>query len=259
MIKLVQITDSHLGVNHGDPLLSMNPDDSLVDVLTLVNRQQPEIDLVLATGDIANDASLSAYQRFYTTVSDYLLAPMVWIPGNHDDHNMMEAIISGSKHRLIVKDNWLIIMLDSHVPGEIHGNFSQSELDYLASALADHLDKHVLISFHHQPVPIGSQWMDRYIVQNAHAFWEVISPYRTVKGVLWGHVHQEFDDEHNDVRLLSTPSTCIQFAPNHDDFALEDIMPGYRWLELYPDGEIKTGVERVPRKEYGIDFDSRGY
>ena len=93
MIKLIQITDSHLGINHGDPLLSMNPDESLVDVLTLINQQQTSIDMVLATGDIANDASLSAYQRFYTTVSDHLLAPMAWIPGNHDKPEMMEAII----------------------------------------------------------------------------------------------------------------------------------------------------------------------
>ena len=259
MIKLVQITDSHLGINHGDPLLSMNPDDSLVDVLTLINQQQLDVDLILATGDIANDASLAAYQRFYTTVSDHLLAPMVWIPGNHDDPNMMETILPDSKHRLIGKDSWLIIMLDSHVPGEIHGNFSQSELDFLSSALADNLDKHILISFHHQPVPIGSQWMDRYIVQNAHSFWEAISPYKTVKGVMWGHVHQEFDDMHNGVRLLSTPSTCIQFAPLQDDFLLEDKMPGYRWLELHSDGSIDTGVERVAYRDYGIDFNSRGY
>lgn len=259
MIKIVQITDSHLGVNHGEPLLSMNPDDSLVDVLKLIRQQQTKIDLILATGDIANNSSFSAYHRFYTTVSDHLLASMVWIPGNHDDDEMMETVIPQSKHSLIVKDNWLIVMMDSHVPGEIHGNFSPSELDFLSSALADNTDKHVLISFHHQPVPIGSQWMDRYIVQNAHAFWEVISLYPSIKAVLWGHVHQEFDESYNDMRLLSTPSTCIQFAPNKDEFALEDTMPGYRWLELYADGSIKTGVERVDRKDYGVDFNSTGY
>ena len=259
MIRLVQITDSHLGENHGDPLLSMNPDASLVDVLRLVNEQQQDIDFILATGDIANKPSLDAYRRFYKTVSDHLLAPMVWIPGNHDDHNMMETILSGSKHHQIVRDDWLIILLDSHVPGQTHGNFSQPELDFLAAALAAHLDKHVLISFHHQPIPIGSQWMDRYIIRNAHLFWELVSPYRSVKGVLWGHIHQTFDEQYNDVRLLSTPSTCIQFAPNHDEFALEDTMPGYRWLELHPDGRIDTGVERVSRREYGIDFNSHGY
>ncbi len=259
MIRLIQITDSHLGINHGDPLLSMNPDESLVDVLSLINQQQSEIDLILATGDIANDASLAAYQRFYTTVSDHLLAPMAWLPGNHDDHEMMEAILPGSKHQLIVRDSWIIVMLDSHVPGEIHGNFSQSELDFLSASLSAHTDKHVFITFHHQPVPIGSQWMDRYIVQNAHHFWEVISPYTNVKCVLWGHVHQQFDEVHNDIRLLSTPSTCIQFAPEQDDFMVENTMPGYRWLELYDDGSIQTGVERVVTKDYGIDFHSRGY
>lgn len=259
MIKLVQITDSHLGANHGDTLLAMNPDESLVDVLNLINAQQANVDLVLATGDIANDASLAAYQRFYTTVSDYLLAPMVWLPGNHDDDELMEAILPDSKHQLIVFEHWAILMLDSHVPGEIHGSFSQAELDYLTRSLSSHLDKYILICFHHQPVPIGSQWMDRYIVQNAHAFWELISPYDNVKAVLWGHVHQEFSEQYNDIQLLSSPSTCIQFAPNQDDFMVENAMPGYRWLELHDDGVVKTGVERVETKDYGIDFDSRGY
>ncbi|MEO0442850.1 MAG: 3',5'-cyclic-AMP phosphodiesterase [Pseudomonadota bacterium] len=259
MIKIVQITDSHLGINHGETLLSMNPDESLVDVLTLIDHQQPDIDLLMATGDIANNPSLSAYQRFYTTVSDYLLAPMVWIPGNHDDHAMMEDIIPGSQHRLVLLGDWLIIMLDSHVPGEIHGNFSQLELGFLSDALIRYQDKHIVISFHHQPVPIGSQWMDRYIVQNAHVFWELISPYQNIKAVLWGHVHQEFDELYNGIRLLSSPSTCIQFAPNHKEFALEDSMPGYRWFELNDDGSFTTAVERVERKDYGVDFNSIGY
>ncbi len=259
MIKLVQITDSHLGVNHGDPLLSMNPDESLVDVLNLINAQESDIDLILATGDIANDASLAAYQRFYTTVSDYLLPPMVWLPGNHDDDEMMEAILPESKHQVIEFDSWAILLLDSHVPGEVHGNFSQAELSFLSRSLSAHLDKYILICLHHQPVPIGSQWMDRYIVQNAHSFWELISPYSNVKAVLWGHVHQEFNELHNGMRLLSSPSTCIQFAPNQTDFMVEDSMPGYRWLELHDDGTLKTGVERVDRKDYGIDFNSRGY
>ena len=171
----------------------------------------------------------------------------------------MEAIIPGSKHQLILKEDWLIVMLDSHVPGKIHGHFAQSELDYLSSALTEHSDKHALISFHHQPVPIGSQWMDRYIIQNAQAFWELISPYQNIQGILWGHIHQAFDECEEDIRLLSSPSTCIQFKPLQTDFALDNSMPGYRWLELHPNGAIETGVSRVALKDYGIDFHSRGY
>ena len=259
MIKLVHITDSHLGAKPGDPLLSMNPDESLMDVLTLVKAEQARVDWILATGDIASGAYLSAYQRFKTTVSDNLTAPMAWLPGNHDDYQMMEDVVPNSKHQLINHDYWLIILLDSHVPGKVYGNFAPSELDYLSQALRENPDKHVLIAFHHQPVPIGSTWMDRYIIQNATTFWDLISANNKVRCVLWGHVHQEYDRMKESIRLLSTPSTCIQFAPNQVSFKVSTQMPGYRWIELHDDGRIKTAVSRVPQKDYGTDYHSRGY
>jgi Icc protein len=258
MINLVQITDSHLGLNDGDTLLSMNPDDSLLHVLNLV-KQQPNIDLLLATGDIVNRHGVQAYQRFVDLVSKHLPVPMAWLPGNHDNVTMMQAIIKESTNQVIVKGSWAIILLDSHVVGEICGNFSDLVLNYLVGALDQHQDKHILISFHHQPVPIGSQWMDRYIIQNAHEFWQAIDCHKNIKCILWGHVHQEFDKYYKGVQLLSTPSTCIQFTPNNDEFAVEDTMPGYRWLELYDEGDLKTGVERVAYRDYGIDFVSSGY
>jgi Icc protein len=259
MINLIQITDSHLGLNDGDTLLSMNPDDSLKHVLKLVKQQQPKIDLLLATGDIVNEHGVSVYQRFVGLVSTYLPAQMAWLPGNHDNLEMMEAVIKESSNQVIVKSGWAIILLDSHVVGETHGNFSDLALSYLSSAVEQHQDKHILISFHHQPVPIGSKWMDRYIIQNAHAFWQAIDGHKNIKAILWGHVHQEFDEHYKGIQLLSAPSTCIQFTPNNDEFAVEDTMPGYRWLELYDDGDFKTGVERVEYRDYGIDFTSHGY
>jgi Icc protein len=46
--------------------------------------------------------------------------------------------------------------------------------------------------------------------------------------------------------MMSTPSTCFQFVPGRDDFAIDDRPPGYRWLHLYPDGRIDTRVVWVP-------------
>lgn len=239
--------------------MGMNPDESLLDVLNLVKKERSQIDLILVTGDIAKHPNLPAYRRFYTTVSDNLVAPMAWLPGNHDDYRLMEGIIPESKHQLIHHDPWLIIMLDSCVLGEAHGNFSQPELDYLSRALSEHTDKHILITFHHQPIPVGSHWMDRYIIRNNTTFWTLIGNYENVRCVLWGHVHQEYDRMEGDVCLLSTPSTCIQFAVNQPCFKVSTEMPGYRWLELCDDGKIKTEVSRVDQKNYGIDFGMRGY
>jgi len=258
-IKIVQITDSHLGDNLGDALLSMDADESLGDVLRLIKQQIPAPDIILATGDIANDATVDAYRRFITTVARDFPYPMYWLPGNHDNPAMMEQALGKPRERVIAIGQWVIIMLDSHVPQQIYGDLTRDELDFLESALSDASDKHVLVCLHHQPVPIGSAWMDSYIVRSAHAFWDIIKRHSQVRAVVWGHVHQTFEDTYNKVALLSTPSTCIQFTPEEDDFDVDVLMPGYRWFELYADGQFKTGVERVATKDYGIDFNSKGY
>jgi Icc protein len=58
-------------------------------------------------------------------------------------------------------------------------------------------------------------------------------------------VHQAGDRTRNNVRFLSTPSTCAQFLPSSDFFALDDRPPGMRWLELHEDGRIDTEISWV--------------
>jgi Icc protein len=50
---------------------------------------------------------------------------------------------------------------------------------------------------------------------------------------------------HGRVRLMGTPSTCMQFTQNSDEFAVDTRPPAYRWLELEPDGGLETGIEWV--------------
>jgi Icc protein len=63
-----------------------------------------------------------------------------------------------------------------------------------------------------------------------------------VRAIVWGHVHQSYDALRKGVRLLATPSTCAQFLPNSDDFAVDRRPPGYRTLELRADGSLLTEV-----------------
>ena len=87
----------------------------------------------------------------------------------------------------------------------------------------------------------------------------VLDRFPQVKAVLWGHVHQEIDRERNGVRLLASPSTCIQFAPGSEDFNVSEEAPGYRWLRLHADGRLETGVERVKNFAFTVDYGSNGY
>jgi Icc protein len=47
------------------------------------------------------------------------------------------------------------------------------------------------------------------------------------------------------VRLLATPSTCAQFLPHSEDFAVDPRPPAYRTLELTPDGTLNTNLHWV--------------
>jgi len=44
---------------------------------------------------------------------------------------------------------------------------------------------------------------------------------------------------------MGTPSTCMQFAQDTDEFQVDERPPAYRWIELGADGSVETGVEWV--------------
>jgi Icc protein len=67
------------------------------------------------------------------------------------------------------------------------------------------------------------------------------------------------DKEHMGVRVMATPSTCIQFKPNSNDFALDKTSPGWRELELCADGTVKSAVKRLANGVFQPDFDASGY
>ena len=92
---------------------------------------------------------------------------------------------------------------------------------------------------------MGSEWLDGMGLADAAAFFAVVDRFPAVRAIVWGHVHQEFDGERNGVRLLAAPSTCVQFRPGTERYAKDRRAPGYRWLELRPDGTIVTAVRRV--------------
>jgi 3',5'-cyclic-AMP phosphodiesterase len=259
--RFIQISDCHLGPLASETLLGLNTDESLHDVLALIAAQEPNIDAMVCTGDIASAGHDSCYYRFLTIVQQYFSAPIAWLPGNHDSVAIMSTVALPyiPEARVIVQGNWLVVLLDSVVRGKVYGNFEPGELAYLEQMLSANPDKHILVMLHHQPVLVGSKWIDQYILRNADAFFAILDRFPAVKAVAWGHVHQDFRVQRNGVALIATPSTCVQFKPLCDDFAVDTLMPGYRWFDLHDDGTFSTGIERVTGKQYVIDYKSAGY
>jgi Icc protein len=261
-VRVIQFTDCHLGPVESESLLGLNTDQSLEDVLQLIQQKESSIDQLLCTGDVASAGHSDGYQRFHQLVRRYFKQPLAWLPGNHDSSEIMSvsAQAMGIETRLVNAGNWLIVMLDSSVPDQVYGHLEAGELDYLSYVLRhNEQNKPVMVCLHHQPVAVGSEWIDQYIVRNAAALFELIDQFPQVKIVSCGHVHQEFSAKRKGVDLLATPSTCVQFKPLCDKFTVDTQMPGYRWFQLFDDGTFSTGVHRVTGKSYVIDYKSAGY
>ncbi|WP_095078120.1 3',5'-cyclic-AMP phosphodiesterase [Pseudomonas sp. Irchel s3h17] len=259
-VLLVQLSDSHLFAEADGTLLGMNTRDSLQQVIELALAQQSRIDLVIASGDLSQDGTLESYQQF-RQMSGQIDAPARWIPGNHDEPRIMAqaAVQSAFLEPVVDIGNWRITLLDSAVPGSVPGYLQDEQLQLLARALSEAPQRHHLVCFHHHPVSIGCAWMEPIGLRNPEALFAVLDRFTQVRAVLWGHVHQEIDQLRNGVRLIASPSTCIQFEPRSEDFKVDTLAPGYRWLRLLPDGGLETGVERVSGFEFQVDYGSNGY
>jgi 3',5'-cyclic-AMP phosphodiesterase len=249
-LRLLQITDPHLFGSADGALRGVVTRRSLESVLQHARAHHGNAEAILLTGDLVNDEP-EGYAEVRELLGD--LGKPVWcLPGNHDDPAIMRRALAappfsvGGHHDL---GAWRIVMLDSCAPGQSYGLLSRTELARLDAALASAGERQVLIGLHHHPVPMGSRWIDSVALKNSEDFFAVADRYACVRAIVWGHVHQSHDSRRKGVRLLATPSTCAQFLPNSDHFAIDPSPPAYRRLTLRADGTIDTEVVRVARED----------
>jgi Icc protein len=244
-MQVLQITDPHLYGNGDASLRGVQTDASLRSVLDAALAPGRDYAAILVTGDVVQDDP-TGYLRFKSHLGHWR-KPVLCIPGNHDEPEAMRSCLSDAPFQYCgtrIIDEWQFIMLDSYDPGHVGGRLTAHELERLDAALA-HVPAHALVCLHHQPVDMGSRWLDGVGLVNADEFWNVIDAHAHVRGVVWGHVHQTYAGERNGVALFATPSTGAQFLPHSDRYAVDSRPPAYRTFDLQADGRIDTVVHWI--------------
>ena len=244
-VLVLQISDTHLYADPERALRGVVTDSTFRAVLAHA-RKDPHwpADAVVVTGDVVHDESRTGYERFARTLSD-IGVPAYCIPGNHDDPSILAECATSAGLQVCgdaALKHWRIVLLNSFVAGEVGGELGTNELDRLRRVLANATREHVLICMHHHPLPVFSAWMDQSGLRDAPAFLEIVAQHPCVRAVIWGHVHQASDRCVDGVRYMSCPSTCSQFRPRSEEFAVDDRPPGMRWLALWPDGGLTTEI-----------------
>lgn len=261
-VRLIQITDPHLFSEAQRDLLGVNTTDSFQAVLEAVLDTPFDYDFVLATGDLVQDHNREAYHRFAQMVKP-LEKPVFWLEGNHDIqpqmHDALGLYQQIQPHKQILAGKyWQIVLLDSHIEGVPRGALSQTALDFLQACLRRFPERYALIALHHNILPTNSAWLDQHSLANPEQLAEVLFPFKQVKALIHGHIHQQVDSLWKGYRLFATPSTCIQFKPHCHDFTLDPLPQGWRELTLLPNGTIETAVKRLSRA-FLPNFGANGY
>jgi Icc protein len=261
MLKVLQITDLHLLPHAGDTMLGIDTEYFFKLTLHQAHSEHGRFDLILLTGDLAQDPGPDSYQRLCRHLLSYD-TPCLCLPGNHDDYDLMlkflnQGMVSCHKQRIL--GNWQIIGLNSQIQGSPVGELNSGELLFLEQALQMHPDLPALIAVHHHCIASGSDWLDTMQIQNSEVFLKLIDAFPQVKAVTFGHVHQEYAIQSNHATVFATPASCFQFAPNSKEFSIDQASPGYRIFKLFDDGSLQSECHRLPVKLENLNRNAHEY
>lgn len=256
---MIQITDTHLLEYPHLEFVGMHPEQSFHAVIDLMRQQHPQIDLIVNTGDLAQTPTPVTYNR-YVQHMQQLNIPFFHTPGNHDDVAHFPFHEADPTQLTVIElGKWCIILLNSAQPERIDGRIAEVQLQQLSTLLTKYHDHHVILACHHHPFAMQSAWIDQHKLKNSSDLLETIQPFSNIKAILCGHVHQDSIHHWQGIEFLSTPSTCIQFKPKSDKFALDEQHPGYRYIRLKANGELETHIYRLPNFQRMDSSDILGY
>lgn len=243
ILDIVQFTDCHICSADEGRFDGVDTAASLSRVINRINAVELP-DMVLVTGDLVNDGETTAYQRLLAMLKR-LNTSVYCLPGNHDIPALMHGLINDanvSTDTVLEGRDWRVVLLDTVLPDEHAGRLSLEDLRFLEETLHGADGHYILVAMHHHPVSVNSPWMDTMILENPDEFFAVIDRYPAVKGITWGHIHQDFSRLRNAIQLLGTPSTCRQFRLEAETPATDDKPPAYRHIRLHQDGSLDSEV-----------------
>jgi Icc protein len=233
----VQISDTHLFRDPSTRLWDVAPDPMLDRALEELGKLGKPA-FLLVTGDCSSDGSRESYERLAAKLAPFDV-PVHYIPGNHDDAVAMARIFLGKelppRGKLMQTFDalgWRFVLLDSSIPGEDGGELGDEQRAWLRTTLAADPSMQTIVVVHHNPMPVGSQWLDPMTIADANALNAIIETSSQVRAVLFGHIHQVFESRLDGAQYLSAPSTFFQFKPNSPRFGKDDRPPGVRIVRL---------------------------
>ncbi len=253
-VLLAQLSDLHVC----DEWQGVDPTSRLERVVEAVRSLPNQVDGVVVTGDLTDDAGEESYRRVRRLLGRFDV-PVHVLPGNHDDRcRLREAFgLSGDGcepvNYSVAVGELRLVVLDSTVPGQDPGVYGEEQLRWLDEELSRDPTSPTVLAVHHPPLPTGIPgWDEINLVPAAReALAEVVADHPQLRGVVGGHLHRTAGGVLAGRAVFSAPSTCLQVRP---DFATNEVdfvdPPGFA-LHVLRDGDFSSQAELLGSRDCG--------
>ncbi len=227
-ISFIHLTDTHFLPESGDDLHGIDPARNLRRVIARVREMAVTPACVIISGDLSNAGDPASYQHFkmaLTEIQEAFGVPVLLGLGNHDQRLPFRQIILGEPdaHDETARyyysqriGDLRIIVLDSLIPGEIHGELGAAQLAWLAEELHNPAPGGDLIVLHHPVLPRGLPRAQDYLLADAAAFGALLAKHR-ILGVLAGHSHVVSAAPFAGTLAITAPAAGFFFDPGTTD------------------------------------------
>ncbi|WP_282281106.1 phosphodiesterase [Pseudomonas sp. PS02302] len=191
---------------------------------------QPKPDVILFSGDLVDCGSPAAYDKAQQ-ILEPLTTPVLMLPGNHDDRQVMARYFADhcpsddtlDWSAVYADPAWplRIIALDISVANDHHGDMTESHAAWLRQRLDEAPETPTLIFMHQPPFDSGIPYIDAYRCLNGDRLGHVVSDYPSVERILCGHIHRFMTLRFAGTLLCTAPSTTTAIALRLDPQASE--------------------------------------
>ncbi|MDY7105494.1 MAG: phosphodiesterase [Actinomycetota bacterium] len=261
---IAQLTDLHVRAEPDGAKYGIDAAAQLAAAVERVNGCSRAPDLVLVTGDLADEGTDDELARVASLLAR-LDAPCRVLPGNHDTRDGMRRAFAdhdylpASGHLSWVDDGWplRVVGLDTTVPGHHHGELDPDRLAWLDEVLSARPDQATLVAMHHPPFDSGLWWMDRQgLLAGRRELRALLGRHRQVVRVVCGHQHRAVQAAWGSVTLSICPSTWSQhvldLVPESPPRGLPE--PGSFQLHQWDGDVLVTHTEHVVPQAATVDF-----
>jgi len=209
-LTVVQISDTHLSPDAPARISELDR------CIQEVNAIEPRPDLLIHSGDVTHHGTAEEYAAAKACL-DRCDVPCFLMVGNKDDRQ--ELLNAFPAHRPLLDSEWLqysiedfsvrLLILDTRHALSNKGQFCTARLDHLKRMLDADPAKATVIFMHHPPfeareVPDPFQFEDWSEVDR---LGEVLSAYKSIKGIYCGHLHRSIDSTFAGLQVSSL--TCL--------------------------------------------------